>query len=413
MKKLVFRNGIYSVLRPLYYVCKLFGLASYSYVADRRNKRVTSDYGYLNYIFTVIWLILFSVGLPVQILTLCSVDVGSKVSFIAYMLYIISSYTSGIVAVVWVSIIKRKMFLEVIENISIVDNKLRYTVQEETYMNRNVMFNIISEIILLTVINCAVIIYNIYLIASEPYYTIVIATIGYVPVICNALILFQFVNLVFMVKQRYSHLNNRLTSWLIGKVNRQMYLEKENERCIRSASAVDHVIVTPVCVSSVGKIERKPRQTDIHLLRQIYRELYDITCLINYTYGFPILAIVCCMLIGVVFSLYEVLIYSYFNVWLGENLTYGLTFMVLFLKVTFFCHTATNEARSSRILVEKLLLEGTCSNECVKELKMFSLQLQAMANQYTACGFFSLNLRLFASVVSVIVSYIVIMVQIK
>jgi len=109
--------------------------------------------------------------------------------------------------------------------------------------------------------------------------------------------------------------------------------------------------------------------------------------------------------------LYEVLIY--FNVWGVEDLIYGVMFMVLFLKLTFFCHTATNEARSSRILVQKLLLEGNCRNECVKELKMFSLQLQAMTNQYTACGFFSLNLSLFTSVFSVILSYIVILVQIK
>jgi hypothetical protein len=117
------------------------------------------------------------------------------------------------------------------------------------------------------------------------------------------------------------------------------------------------------------------------------------------------------MLTGVVSSLYGGLIY--FNEWGGEDLTYGITFMVLFMKVTFLCHTATNEARSSRILVEKLLVEGNCRNECVKELKMFSLQLQAMTNDYTACGFFSLNLNLFTSVVSAIASYIVILVQIK
>ena len=114
MKKLVFRNGIYTVFRPLYYVCKIFGLASYSYVTDSRNKRVTTDYGYLNYIFTVIWLISFSVGLSFKILTLHSYDFVSQTLFISYMLYVISSYTSGIVAVVWVSIIKRKMFLEII-----------------------------------------------------------------------------------------------------------------------------------------------------------------------------------------------------------------------------------------------------------------------------------------------------------
>jgi len=36
-----------------------------------------------------------------------------------------------------------------------------------------------------------------------------------------------------------------------------------------------------------------------------------------------------------------------------------------------------------------------------------------MKTQYTACGFFSLNLRLFTSVVSVIASYIIIMIQIR
>jgi hypothetical protein len=44
---------------------------------------------------------------------------------------------------------------------------------------------------------------------------------------------------------------------------------------------------------------------------------------------------------------------------------------------------------------------------------MFSLQMQVMTNKYTACGFCSLNFSLFASVVTVIVSYIIIMVQIK
>jgi hypothetical protein len=75
------------------------------------------------------------------------------------------------------------------------------------------------------------------------------------------------------------------------------------------------------------------------------------------------------MLTGAVCSLYAGLIY--FKEWGGQNLTYGIKFMVLFFKVTFFCHTATNEARSSRIVVEKLLVEGNWRNECVKELKMF------------------------------------------
>jgi len=63
--------------------------------------------------------------------------------------------------------------------------------------------------------------------------------------------------------------------------------------------------------------------------------------------------------------------------------------------------------------VQKLLLVGNCGNESIEELKMFSIQLQVMTKEYTACGFFSLNLKFFASVISVIAFYIIIMVQIK
>jgi hypothetical protein len=110
MKKLEFRNGIYTVLRPLYNVCNLFRLASYSYVADGRNKRVTTDNEYLNYVINVMWLIVYNVGIPVQILTLRVDDFDSQLLFITFILYTISLCTSSIVAVVWVSVNIRKIF---------------------------------------------------------------------------------------------------------------------------------------------------------------------------------------------------------------------------------------------------------------------------------------------------------------
>ena len=382
------------------------------YVADRLNKRVTADYGYLNCMFTVMWLIVFIVGLLVQILELCRVEFVVQTRFIAFLLLIISSFTNSIMAVVCISIVKRRMFLDLIENISEMDNKIGYTHEEETYMNRNVMFNIISEFVLLTIFPCTLIIYFIYKLRSEENYKIYLTLIIiFATFICNILVLMQFLNLVFMVKLRYSHLNKRLTNWISGTVSRPTSLKKNSERCMRSARAVEHLSITPLRVSSVGNIERTLRQTDIHWLRQIYSELYDITCLINDTYGVPILATMCWMLTGILCSLYE-LIFN-FKGWGIGNVVYVIIFSVFFFKVTFYCHTATNEARSSRIVVQKLLLEGNCRNECVKELKMFSLQLQEMTNEYTACGFFSLNLKLFASVVSAIVSYVIIMVQFK
>jgi hypothetical protein len=88
----------------------------------------------------VIWLIVYTVRLPVQIFEAYRVDIASQALFIALLLFLISLYTSSIMAVVCISIVKRREFLEKIENISEVDNKLRYTQQEETHANRNVTF---------------------------------------------------------------------------------------------------------------------------------------------------------------------------------------------------------------------------------------------------------------------------------
>jgi hypothetical protein len=225
------------------------------------------------------------------------------------------------------------MFLGLVENISELDNKVRYTPQEETHMNRKVMVNIITEIILLTVIQSTVIMCNIYLISSEPCYIIIIQTVISVSDICNALICFQFISLIFMVKQRYSHINKRLANWINGTVSRPIYLNKQNEKSSQSDRAVDSVITTS-CVSSVADIGGTLKQADIHTLRQIYSELYDITCLINDIYGIPILATTCWMLTGVLVCVYGTLIH--FNERAVENVARSRAFMVLFFKVTFF-----------------------------------------------------------------------------
>jgi hypothetical protein len=160
------------------------------------------------------------------------------------------------VAVVWVSVIKRKKKLK--RSFKIFwywTIKLQYTLHEEIYMNIKMSFNIISESVLLTVFYCALISHNIYDAGVEPYYIIVLQTIGNVIDICNTLFLFQFLNLIFKVKQRYSHLNKRLNKWINKTVRRSISLKKENERYIRSHRTADHAILTPLYVSSIGNFE--------------------------------------------------------------------------------------------------------------------------------------------------------------
>jgi hypothetical protein len=69
-----------------------------------------------------------------------------------------------------------------------------------------------------------------YQLAGELHYLIVIKIVGYIPDVCNTLFLFQFVNLVFIVKQSYSHSNKRFNSWIIVTMSRQIILMEEDER---------------------------------------------------------------------------------------------------------------------------------------------------------------------------------------
>jgi len=98
--------------------------------------------------------------------------------------------------------------------------------------------------------------------------------------------------------------------------------------------------------------------------------VYDIICLINDAYDISILTLICWMLTGVLFCLYEVLFI--FKVWGITHVLYAITYSVLFFEVTFYRHTAMNEVRSSRILVQKLLLEGNVQKRvCKQTQKLF------------------------------------------
>ena len=126
-------------------------------------------------------------------------------------------------------ICQKKIFLEIIKNISEVDNKILYPLQEKTYMNRKLMFNIFSKITLVTVVLCGIITLIILHFLSESFNIIFIQTISCATYICIMLIVFQFVNLVLMMEQWDSHLNKFLTKWINGTVSRTKILEKEKE----------------------------------------------------------------------------------------------------------------------------------------------------------------------------------------
>jgi hypothetical protein len=85
----------------------------------------------------------------------------------------------------------------------------------------------------------------------------------------------------------------------------------------------------------------------------------------------------------------------------------------MFVKMILACQNAENEGDTSKILVQKLLLEKNNGDKDVKELILLSAQLKVMKIKYTAYGFFALNFPHLCSAIGLIVSYVIIIVQLQ
>jgi hypothetical protein len=146
-------------------------------------------------------------------------------------------------------------------------------------------------------------------------------------------------------------------------------------------------------------------------LRNIQNELNYIVSLINENYGVSVLAVTCWVLVCLITAIFFTLLDSEY----GEGAGVGnmIFYVVLLISISSTCHRAASENDKSKLLVQKLLLENDLTPKDITELKLLSFQLNNTPVQYSACGIFVLNLPFLCSVTGVIISYIIIIVQLK
>jgi hypothetical protein len=146
-------------------------------------------------------------------------------------------------------------------------------------------------------------------------------------------------------------------------------------------------------------------------LRIIFSEINYVVRLINEEYGISVLVATIWLLVSVVLAVFFALLDTQYNGY--TSIGYLATCLCLLIMLAFACHTAGSENDVSKFLVHKLLLDNTLQPKDIEELKMLAFQLNSTTTEYSAYGFFALNLPFLCSVIGVIVSYIVIILQIK
>ena len=165
---------------------------------------------------------------------------------------------------------------------------------------------------------------------------------------------------------------------------------------------------------------RKRYSGEIRLYREMCSELHDICWLVNQVYGFPIFMEFTCTLISVVSTFNNMMLHLKNVLKLRRAIGSGTTlchilwllfYIGKFLGITTSSHGATSESAKSESLVQKLLLRRFLPMDVAEELQAFSVQLCSHRLQFTASGFFSLNLSLLPGIVGAAATYIIILLQ--
>jgi hypothetical protein len=389
-------QGIYTALKPFYCVCKILGQVSYSYAKTKHSNRITIVHGLFHTVYSIAWILFCVTAMAYTLLTLqnCDSEILSGKVLIACDIYYIAVYAASLVCLVYGAIFNGRKHSLILTKLSLIDTAL-FKAHEERRVNRRAMFTSIAEIVIVLMYNIAMAFYYHYSNTQESCFTMTLLSFECVIIYCNTMAVMQYCNLVRVMQERYKRINKHLS--------KSDAAIQGHSGCLRAGNMIS------LFVSS--RNSRNFKATRFRSLRVIFSELNHIIRLINEDCGIQILVMTMWILVSVLLVVFFTLLDSEYGVYTGIG--YLISSLYLLTKLASSCHTAGSETDVSKFLVQKLLLDETLQPKDIDELKMLSLQLNTSTVEYSAYGFFALNLQFLCSVSGVIISYVVIIVQIK
>jgi len=399
-------DTIDTALKPLLFLCKIFGLSPFSYTCDKQTgatklMSLPSDVFWCVAVF-ICYVTNFALSMSVlyfrEPLKLTVVLITIK----------ISSHLCFTTVVSLLSTFKRRNLLQILALISEVDQVLYKDAERQVLYKKTRTF-ILRELVIISVLliplhvgyYCTFIKRN-----TLAYYVLLIENVANWSVI---LMVIQFTTIVLILRQRYKHVNKRLNS----------HSDPRREGKQSGVKNVFSLADMKSCVIS-NHITNYGRHR-IFEQRQIYSKLHDTVHLVNSYFGLPVLVFTFWMFMHVVNISYTCVwvIATGINegqqpaeyMWTLVGLIWCVLCVLILLLIVLSCQTTTEECNKAQILVEKLMLRSGLGSETLNELRFLCLQLNNMKVSFTAGGFFTLDLPFVHSFVAVICTYLVILAQ--
>lgn len=407
MKNEEISNGIYTALKPMYFACKVLGLVTYSYVEHKDNNKKTAVYGVVNVVYSMLWIVFCVIAFAYTVccLRFCDPQILPGKLRAANYIYFTILYITCCASFVNAILSGRKCPI-ILKKLSIVDSLL-FNQHEEESVNRKSMLASVVEIVIVFVVNFLSSWFYISSNTLEICFTTCLITLECIATYLNCMVVINYCKLIRVTHERYKQINRRLSSCL-SHTNTNNFQEYDTILQARRTLMRQQNILT----SRVSPMYfRNFNGLQFRSLRNILSQLNYISSLINETYGISVLAVTCWLLVAnvivIFFMLHEIEEGQY------ASFIYLSFYLILLIDISLACDTAVSENDMSKFLVQKLLLEDDLTPKDITELKLFSLQLNDTLVQYSACGLFVLNLTFLCSVTGVIISYMIIMVQLK
>ena len=390
-KTKLLENEICFGFKIFHILCTIFGLASYPFYEE--NKYANKINRCRRIVTALIWILMYS---AVIICTMMSLSYSSKISKKVIISYTISHVLICLTSIVSIYAAFTKKYPSIYQTLSEVDVSgfsSEYLIRTQKSWKIARTFEI-TLILIVTIIMSSYVLLSYQFTSFWEFGRIVLL---FLSDFCNTLLTCQYIICIALVKEKHYFMNQFISSHII--YNRSI---NRNTQDINVPPTFGDISNTSFLSTYIAR--------NLHKLRISHDQIYDIVSSINRNYGLSILFVVCWKLVSVVASVYYVIHHNDISY---KDIIYCIHTSVILVRLPMLCHSAMNEFQNSKVLVQKLILYNAYGSMVNKELKLLSSQLNSIKIEYTAYGFFVLNLPFLSSVVSVILSYILILIQFK
>jgi len=410
--------------KPLFFMSKMFGLLPVSFSELDIGTGEVFSFRHSDVFFLMVWILalltIFGCNLHFAIYSFSNVPKKIKIMYIVYVFFFSITKIFVIVKTNFTNIGNiTKLLKKVLTIDQFIDRRSRI------HMYKKIRLRILKTVAIVLITQ--IIFYPIYYFVETGGLSIVMAilwsSVQHLCVTFHIVLSVEYVSIVHMLKCRYEYFNGIILEYF-NKKN----ITTEPPSKYKNVSLninIDYIELPALSGTDLTVPARALHgRHNISYLRTIYLKMYDCVTLINSYFGFPILLETVSMAIMCVSALY----YAVYTLdcdgdlsvnRLSTYMTSGYLISVCILCLLIFawmvvsCHKTTQEANKGIYFIHRICLDRDIHYSVITELDKLLRQLIYMKVQFTVCGLFALNPTFLCTILSGILTYILIIVQLS